>query len=409
WGTLRAFHSYNYLRDENIDDALVRFIPRVESATDAYSYSSVMLEYATTMNDAQAKMSSPTIVQHLGAAAAPFATRWVEGRAVVTQVAADDAGRATGLLVGDEITAADGYPMAAYANEHRKYGPASNEWTGYRNTTQLIPRGIPGGGIFKVRDANNRERTATIQRDASYLNRFSESARASTNVFREFTGRIGYIDIDRATTEQVDSAFQVLGTSRALILDARGRGSPNASATMTPAMRAVIHRVAALPNAVIDKQTIRMASEPCAPTESRLPSAACVLERRQFDDIMSADTAGRFKGRVVVLIDERTQGAMEQFGLAIEGVANPVFIGSPSAGAAGALTSMKLPGFITLTFSASELRHADGRQVQRVGLTPQVDVVATVKGVRAGTDEVLARAQTWLLQQLDPAGPRRKQ
>jgi len=409
WGTLRAFHAYNDLRDENIDDALVRFIPHVESATDAYSYSSVMLEYATTMNDAQAEMSSPAISQHLGAAAAPFATRWIEGRAIVTQVAADDAGRATGLLVGDEITAADGYPMAAYVNEHRKYGPASNEWTGHRNTTQLIPRGVPGNGIFKVRDANNRERTATIQRDASYLNRFSNSERATTSVFREFPGRIGYIDMDRATAEQVDSAFQILGASRALILDTRGRGMPNASATMTPAMRAVIRRVAALPNAVIDKQTIRMASEPCAPSESRLPSAACVLERRQLDDIMSADSVSRFKGRVVVLIDERTQGAMEQFGLGVEGVANPVFIGSPSAGAAGVLTSMKLPGFISLLFSGSELRHADGRQLQRVGLTPQVDVAPTVKGVRAGIDEVLARAQVWLLQQLDPAPPKRKQ
>ena len=409
WGTLRAFHAYNDLRDENLDDALLRFIPQVEAATDAYSYSSVMLEYATTMNDAQAEMRSPTILQHLGAAAAPFATRWIEGRAIVTQVAADDAGRATGLSVGDEITAADGYPMAAYASERRKYGPASNEWTGYRNTTELIPRGVPGGGIFKVRDANNRERTATIPRDATYLNRFSESERASTNVFREFIGRIGYLDMDRATVEHVDSAFQTLAALRALIIDARGRGTQNASASMTPAMRGVLRRVAALPSAVIDRQTIRVASEPCAPADPRLPSVACVLERRQFDEIISADTANRFRGRVVVLIDERTQGAMEQFALGIEGAANPVFIGSPSAGAAGALTSMKLPGLITLTFSGSELRHADGRQLQRVGLTPQVDVAPTVKGVRAGTDEVLSRAQTWLLQQLDPAPPKRKQ
>ena len=408
WGTLRAFHAYNDLRDENVDDALARFIPRVEAAADAYSYSSVMLEYATTMNDAQAEMTSPTIVQHLGSAAAPFVTRWIEGRAIVTQVAADDAGRATGLSVGDEITAADGYPMAAYVSEHRKYGPASNEWTGYRNTTGLIPRGVPGGGLFKVRDANNRERTATIPRDVSYLNRLTESERASTNVFREFAGRVGYIDMDRANAAHVDSAFQTLGASRALILDARGRTSPNASTTMTPAMRAVLRRVAALPNAVLDRQTIRVASEPCAPADSRLPSASCIVERRQFDDMISTDTASRFKGRVVVLIDERTQGAMEQFALGIEGAANPVFIGSPSAGAAGALTSMKLPGFITLTFSGSELRHADGRQLQRVGLTPQVEVAPTVKGVRAGTDEILARAQAWLLQQLDPATPKRK-
>ncbi|MEP6834200.1 MAG: S41 family peptidase [Gemmatimonas sp.] len=408
WGTLRAFHAYSELRDESVDDALTRFIPRAEAATDAYSFSSVMLDYASTTNDAQSELTSPTIVQHLGAAAAPFATRWIEGRAIVTQIAPDDAGRASGLAPGDEITAADGYPMPAYVSEHRKYGPASNEWTALRNTMSLVPRGVPGDAVFKVRDANNRERSVTIPRSGTYFRRFTENDRTSTSVFRSFTGGIGYLDLDRATSAQVDSAFQMLGPTRALIVDARGRGTPTPSGAMSAAMNNVIRRLAAVPNAVVDKQTVRVASEPCAPADLRVPSTACLVERRQFDDILAADTVNRYKGRVVVVIDERTQGAMEQFALGIEGSANPVFVGTPSAGAAGALTSVKLPGIITLTFSENDLRHADGRQLQRVGLTPQVEATPTVKGVRSGTDDVLARAQEWLLQQLDSAAQKRK-
>jgi C-terminal processing protease CtpA/Prc len=408
WGTLRAFHAYGDLRDENVEDALQRFIPRVEAATDAYSYASAMLEYATTLNDAQAVMTSPTLVQHLGAASAPFATRWIEGRAVVTQVAADEAGRATGLSVGDEISAADGFPMAAYINEHRRYGAASNEWTQYRNTTALIPRGVPGEGLYRVRDASNRERTVNIPRSATYLNRFPESERIGQSVIRELTGGVGYLDLDRASEAQVDSAFQTLGSSRALILDARGRGRTNTSGTMSRALQEVLRKLATQSDVAIDRQTIRVAGEPCAPLNSRGGSISCAIERRQFEDLVSSDTSHRYKGRVVILIDERTQGAMEQFGLGAESVANPVFIGSPSAGAAGAITSMNLPGQINLTFSGSDLRHADGRQLQRVGLTPQVEVAPTVKGVRAGTDEVLERAQQWLAQQLDPAAPKRK-
>lgn len=408
WGTLRAFHAYNDLRDENVDEALQRFIPRVEAAADPFAYASTMLEYATTLNDAQVEMTSPTITQHLGAAATPFATRWIEGRAIVTQIANDDAGRATGLALGDEITAADGFPMAAYITEHRRYGAASNEWTQFRNSMSFIPRGAPGEALLKVRDASNRERTINVPRTAAYLNRFPENERTSS-IFREFTGGIGYIDLDRATDAHIDSAFRTLGNSRALILDARGRGRTNSSGAMSPALENLLRRLATTqPGAAIDRQTIRIIGEPCAPAGSRIASTSCALERRQFEDVISPDASPRYKGRIVVLIDERTQGAMEQFGLGIESVANPVFIGSPSAGAAGAITSMTLPGQITMAFSGSDLRHADGRQLQRVGITPQVEASPTVKSVRAGSDEVLERAQQWLIQQLDPAPPKRK-
>ncbi|MEO7360271.1 MAG: S41 family peptidase [Gemmatimonadaceae bacterium] len=409
WGTLRAFHAYGDLRDENVEEALQRFLPRIEAATNAYSYAATMLEYATTLNDAQAVMTSPTLALHLGAAAAPFATRWIEGRAIVTQVANDEAGRATGLAVGDEISAADGYPMPAYLSEHRRYGAASNEWTQYRNTMALIPRGAPGDALLKVRDASNRERTSMVPRTPAYLNRFPESERTGLPVVRALTGAIGYMDLDRANEAQVDSAFARLGETRALILDARGRGRTNSSGAMSPALQNVLRKLATTqPGAAIDRQTIRVTTEACAPAESRIASITCAVERRQFEDVVSADATRRYKGRVIVLIDERTQGAMEQFGLGVESVANPTFIGSTSAGAAGAITSMTLPGHITLTFSGSELRHADGRQLQRVGITPQVEVAPTVKGVRAGTDEVLERAQQWLAQQLDPAPPKRK-
>ena len=80
WGTLRAFHAYNDLRDENLDDALFRVIPRVEAATEAYSYAAAMLDFASATNDGQVRLSSPTLEQHLGAAAAPFKVRWVQSQ-----------------------------------------------------------------------------------------------------------------------------------------------------------------------------------------------------------------------------------------------------------------------------------------------------------------------------------------
>jgi hypothetical protein len=42
------------------------------------------------------------------------------------------------------------------------------------------------------------------------------------------------------------------------------------------------------------------------------------------------------------------------------------------------------------------VRHADGRQLQRIGLIPDVPVVPTLAGIRSGRDEVLERAIQYL-------------
>jgi hypothetical protein len=272
----------------------------------------------------------------------------------------------------------------------------------------LIPRGVAGETQYRVRDASNRERAVTVQRTVEAFGQLPETERAGLPVFRELAGGIGYLDVARATLAQADSAFQVLGATRALVIDARGMSDARQGTALPAALLRVLERVSANPTTVVDRQLLRVASEPCPPAESQLPATVCVLERRQFDGVVAADTARRYRGRLAVLVDERTQGNMERFVLGMESVANPTFVGSATAGAAGAVTAVQLPGLLTVTFSGTELRHADGRQLQRVGVSPQVEARPTVKSVRAGTDEVLDRAQQWLVQQLDPAPVRRR-
>ena len=55
-----------------------------------------------------------------------------------------------------------------------------------------------------------------------------------------------------------------------------------------------------------------------------------------------------------------------------------------------------LPGGITVNFTGHDVRHADGRQLQRVGIQPHVRVAPTIAGIRAGRDEVLEKAIEFL-------------
>jgi C-terminal processing protease CtpA/Prc len=103
-------------------------------------------------------------------------------------------------------------------------------------------------------------------------------------------------------------------------------------------------------------------------------------------------TQWRYRGRTVMLIDERTISQAEHTGLFFEAANNTTFVGSPTRGANGDVTNFWVPGGISIGFSGHDVRHADGRQLQRVGLVPHVEVKPTIAGLRAGRDEVLERA-----------------
>jgi C-terminal processing protease CtpA/Prc len=133
---------------------------------------------------------------------------------------------------------------------------------------------------------------------------------------------------------------------------------------------------------------------------------AAVFER----NLVSADESGRYKffqelpradvplyrGRTVMLIDERAISQSEHTGLFFEAANGTTFIGSPSAGANGDITDLVLPGGISMIFTGHDVRHLDGRQLQRVGLKPQVYVRPTLPGLQSGKDEVLDRALEYL-------------
>ena len=98
-----------------------------------------------------------------------------------------------------------------------------------------------------------------------------------------------------------------------------------------------------------------------------------------------------YPGKTAMLIDERTMSQAEDTGLLLKAAAGITFVGSTTAGANGDITWLTLPGALTVSFSGLEVRHADGQQLQRVGL-PGPDVRPTLAGHRAGRDEVLERA-----------------
>lgn len=98
-----------------------------------------------------------------------------------------------------------------------------------------------------------------------------------------------------------------------------------------------------------------------------------------------------------MLIDEHAQSQAEHTALFFESARPDItFIGAPTAGANGDVTNMVLPGNIKVSFSGHGVRHADGRQLQRLGIQPTIMVKPTIKGILQGRDEILDAAVDFL-------------
>ena len=103
-----------------------------------------------------------------------------------------------------------------------------------------------------------------------------------------------------------------------------------------------------------------------------------------------------YKGKVLMLINEDAISQSEHTCMFFEAATDVTFVGTPTTGANGDVTYMVLPGNLGISFTGHNVRHADGRQLQRIGIQPTVKVAPTVRGVAAGRDEILEAAVKYL-------------
>lgn len=101
-----------------------------------------------------------------------------------------------------------------------------------------------------------------------------------------------------------------------------------------------------------------------------------------------------YKGKIIVLIDEKPVSAMESLLMAIKARRpEAVFIGSPTQGTDGQMSMMKLPGDAEVWFTGvGDWQYPDGSQFQRIGIHPDIHVDRTIESIINNQDMILNRA-----------------
>jgi C-terminal processing protease CtpA/Prc len=375
WNIVQYFFPYKYAIDGGWNRVLPELIPVFQQATTESDYQQALYRLVARIQDSHGFMTSigsRCLRCYLGKGWLPVDLTLIDNKAIVTRLYTDSITVPPALTVGTVISHIDGEPIQTRADRLRPYVSASNEQTLERDVRNLIGVGTASEATLTI-DLGGRDTTVTVTRyPYSKLGQRVRTSLNSRNLLSRWIGdSIGYVNLGKLTSKQVDSVMVPLLGARAIIFDLRNYPQ----GTYWLAGRYLTDRSA--PFAQFTGPDLRF------------PGVFQVAGN------VKASSSGKqrlYAGKVIVLIDEETQSHAEFTAMAFRTRPDVTFVGSPTAGADGNISWIPLPGGYRTAFSGIGVYYPDGKETQRVGILPDVPVRPTIDGIRQGRDEVLERA-----------------
>jgi hypothetical protein len=378
YNAIRYFSPYTSLMHDDWDAAALQAIGDERAAGNAREYVLGLMQFYAHLHDSHGSVFGPTVWAEFGAGP-PFHARFLHRQVVVDELYATGTALG-GLRVGDVIETVDGVPVRQAMNRVEAYICASTPQAA--DARALLTQFNPGPSIFKgptkttlvVRfhhPGGRSAASATFERNVAVLRPPSQAPK-----YQVLPGNVGYVAFDRLEVSEVDAMFAALKNTRAIIFD--NRGYPR-STTMP-----VTSRLATAASVRAALSYIPFVSGPLEGADAPLPTyqeGYAVLER----------TSPTYLGPTVMLIDERAMSQSENSALFFRAANHTRFVGTPTIGADGDVTALVAPGGVGLLFSGLGVRWPDGRQLQRVGILPDVRVEPTALDIASGNDVVLQR------------------
>ena len=377
WNIIAYWFPYRDVLDADWEDVLGEYIPRLMRVADADTYRLTIMEVIARVDDTHANLWQSLSVQPpVGTARLPVVLRFVEGAAVVTGFSNPELGRATGLELGDVIEAIGSAHVDSLVNSLRPYYAASNEPARLRDIALKLTDGAPGLVSVSARRAGRRvelvcKRAPRGQLDAEIGRRHDRSGDA----FQMLTDEIAYLKLSSVVAAAAADYVRAASRAKVFVIDIRNYPSEFV--------------VFALGQHLVRERTEIARATRADPAN---PGAF-----RWTDPIVLGPKKPHYAGRVVILVDEVTQSSAEYTAMAFRAAPSATVVGSTTAGADGNISPVPLPGGLQGTISGVGVFYPNRSATQRIGIIPDLDVLPTIAGIRAGRDEVLEAAVSYAL------------
>ena len=366
WSTVDVFHAYPDIRPR-WEGALADALIEVDAATDWSAHVRAMLRLSARTDDGHSGVRGEHVLDLLGRAHPPFRAAFVQGCLTVAEILEPQL--AAELEVGDVIASIDGASVPDRFEQLAPLVSASTPGAHRENVASLMLAGPLDQPLRLAVERDGDRRSVDVSRRRQPPWPETEAVR------RDETGEIGIVDLRQLEVQNVESTFDALADTKAIIFDLRGYPKGTAWA-IAPYLRCTSKRT----SAAHFERPVVVGGE----LEARL--------RTQFPQYLPETDVPRYRGRTVLLVDARTISQAEYTGMFFIAANGTTIVGSATAGANGDVTTHGLPDGLWMHFSGQAVSFPDGRPLQRVGLRPDLHVEPTIQGIRDGRDEVLEAA-----------------
>lgn len=348
------------------DSLYASLIPRMAEAKDDCEALRLLQGMAARLGDGH------TYVADAGGnlVAAPLRTKYIGGRVYIDKVYSSLLDR-QGIRRGQELTAVNGMPVGAYVKKYVEPYAASStpQWLEYLcyESEALLQRkaGEPLRLTLKAGDC-----TFEVAFTAGAVRWDKNESRPDLS-FSVLEDNIGYLRIasfgNTAVRAQFDTVYADLLRTRALIIDLRGNGGGNSGNSDH-----ILRHFSA--------DTMRTSSWR---SPIYIPAFASWGYARGWHEVPSgrlSPISGKpvYDKPVVLLVDNATFSAAEDFCSVFRGMRRGPLVGRPTGGSTGNGVRFELiPGVAWANICAKHDRAADGTEFVGTGFVPDVPVEET--------------------------------
>lgn len=362
WNIVQYYYPYKYLiPEQSWDNVLKRLIPTFVMAKNAQEYRSAIISLLHSVYDSHVVLYNDELED---SKKKPFVNiRFIDDKPVVAGIRDE----ATQLKLGDIILEKNGEKIENIVQKMLPFTPASNKTTQFRSIREDLLK------------TNDKTLNLKILRNDSLLNvieptdfLLKENPFVKSIDYDLIPYDMGYMNLGTLNVHQLETLFEQFKEKKGVILDIRNY----------PAEFQVVYKLSEY-----------LMPQPVEFVKFTNAVVGCPgLFNFKTPLKVGKENADFYKGKIVILVNEATQSRAEFFAMAFRKAPKAIVMGSQTAGADGDFSGISLPGGYETGISGAGVYYPDGKETQRIGIVPDIEVKQTIKGIKKGKDELLEKA-----------------
>ena len=376
WNMINYFAPYKYLTT-NWDNVLQKLIPKIISSKGTISYYKTLEELSKSLNDghSQLTLSGQRSATDLffGSYTPPFYCEILDKQVIIRNVGNDLIAKSLNIKQGDVVLKINGEEVTKIIAQRKMYISSSNQADENHQLSGFILDGQTPKATLEIKRDNKIIKT-TITRISTKNRDWGAFINYTYNDvgYKKLNDSILLIYAMQIWNGNIDTIKHLIKQSKAVIFDVRNH-------PQNDAFFLIADPFLSEPK-MIDYSTIA------------LPLFPSLFKWKANPNKIGHVNESAYKGKVIILCDERTQSQGEYSCMVLQTIPGSVTIGSETAGADGLVTYIPLGSGLTISYSGYGVYYPDKTQTQRVGIKIDIPVKKTLEAIRNNKDEILERA-----------------